>query len=375
MRGLAILEVLLRHLPSDYQSHIGALALNGGRGVDLFFCLSGFLMGRLIPTRLKSSESSSERPKDASRRFLISRAARVWPLYFAFLLAIGLGFPGIRSEATQALRQQWPLFVLFLANFKPMANIELSVVWSLCVEEFFYLLLFLLILGGPSNRFMKRSTRVAMIAIIGAGVFRWVLSRPMQAFLAPADLHYFYYFSTPARIDQPFFGLLAGLLSLRFYPANHTILSQKLRDLPKVFPRIAYVFFWLVLIAVELSPLSGAEIYYHSLNGMVISSALLGLTICDSRLRPGEFPTWCSPLLAPLAALGRVSFAVYLIHLPVRYWLNSVHLVEPDPLASRTSILIYVGWFFGLSILIAWILSIVLERPLRQKIRVRFGAA
>jgi peptidoglycan/LPS O-acetylase OafA/YrhL len=134
LRGLAILLVLFFHgmAPPLHGELSGAgkfmLAVSqfGWVGVNLFFVLSGFLItGILIDTRNRH---------DYFRRFYIRRALRILPAFYAFLVILLLG--GWISWHFLLLS------ALFLANCAPLLGVPLQYgpLWSLAVEEHFYLL-------------------------------------------------------------------------------------------------------------------------------------------------------------------------------------------------------------------------------------------
>lgn len=135
LRGIAIAAVLLYH-GFFWSQGIGGLVgvarlfvlatLPGWLGVNLFFVLSGFLItGILLDTR---------RTSDYYRRFYVRRALRILPAYYAILLLLAV------------LRAASPGFLIFsifyLSNLAPLFGVAASypVLWSLAVEEHFYLL-------------------------------------------------------------------------------------------------------------------------------------------------------------------------------------------------------------------------------------------
>jgi peptidoglycan/LPS O-acetylase OafA/YrhL len=134
LRGLAILLVLffhgiappLRAELSGAGKFIFELSQFGWVGVNLFFVLSGFLItGILIDTR--------NRP-DYFRRFYIRRALRILPAFYACLVILLLGgFISWRFLLVSAV---------FLANTAPLLGVPLQYgpLWSLAVEEHFYML-------------------------------------------------------------------------------------------------------------------------------------------------------------------------------------------------------------------------------------------
>jgi len=134
IRGIAIMLVLFFHGMSPPLSpelsrggkFILAVSQHGSAGVNLFFVLSGFLItGILIDSRNHAGYY---------RRFYIRRALRILPAFYATLLILLVG--GWISWRFLALS------VLFLANTTPLLGVPLQYgpLWSLAVEEHFYML-------------------------------------------------------------------------------------------------------------------------------------------------------------------------------------------------------------------------------------------
>src|SRR5579862_7247712 len=135
IRGLAVLGVLLVH-GFYYVTGVGvfhsALAktviyasMPGRMGVNLFFVLSGFLItGILIDSRNEPNYY---------QRFYIRRALRILPVYYLLLCVLLL----IRTSNWQFVA----FSAVYLSNFAPLFGVPLaySVLWSLAVEEHFYL--------------------------------------------------------------------------------------------------------------------------------------------------------------------------------------------------------------------------------------------
>ena len=135
LRTAAIVLVIGNHLavggselaPSPVWSF--TLFRYGWTGVDLFFVLSGFLIGRQLQRELQRTGSVKV------PRFLLRRGLRIWPLYFAWIafLALALG----------KWRGMWP-DLTFLSNY---FQGQVSGGWSLSTEEQFYLVVPLLLLA------------------------------------------------------------------------------------------------------------------------------------------------------------------------------------------------------------------------------------
>ncbi len=162
MRAIAIIWVLFFHAQIlGLGTPSLAFTQLGWMGVDLFFVLSGFLIG---------SQWLGSCEKDASPSFLsfyLRRAFRILPAYLV-VVAVYFGLPSLRE--TKEIQPLWQ-FLTFTENllidfYHPKA---FSHVWSLCVEEHFYLLfplISLLILKRKSFSF----TLSVCAAVVMAGM-------------------------------------------------------------------------------------------------------------------------------------------------------------------------------------------------------------
>lgn len=141
LRGVACLLVLFFHgLGNRYviqnvnlpERLLVRLSSFGWTGVNLFFVLSGFLItGILLDTRDRT---------DFYRRFYIRRALRILPAYYGILILVAVAWRVGVSDRPNS----WSFLALstiYLANMTPLFGvpIEFGVLWSLAVEEHFYL--------------------------------------------------------------------------------------------------------------------------------------------------------------------------------------------------------------------------------------------
>jgi peptidoglycan/LPS O-acetylase OafA/YrhL len=144
LRFFAFLKVFLLHLPITAFPVFNYLKSGGGIGVDFFFVLSGFLITYII------LEEKSLTGKLNLRNFLIRRILRIWPLFYlmilvAFLTPYIISLAGLTSS-NEGYQPNWLMSCLFLENYKMMfshsePNVSpLGVMWSLCVEEHFYII-------------------------------------------------------------------------------------------------------------------------------------------------------------------------------------------------------------------------------------------
>ncbi len=132
LRALAVLAVVWHHTrPSDVTSPIGT---RGYLGVDVFFVLSGFLITTLL------LREERERGRIALGRFWARRALRLFPLWYALLLALTGVFLFVTPDVPMAAPfiDELAFHATYTSDFIIGATL-LSISWSLAVEEQFYL--------------------------------------------------------------------------------------------------------------------------------------------------------------------------------------------------------------------------------------------
>jgi len=173
LRGVAILLVFGRHLEMPRPGGpVGVVAdawfRIGWLGVDLFFVLSGFLIGGLLVAELQ------RHGKIDITRFLVRRGLKIYPAYFVFLGYVAL-MPVLKAllkggDAGAILTDKWHALwpnLLFLQNY--IGTNPIGHTWTLAVEEHFYLLL-----------------PFALAALAVTGRIRWLV--PLCALMVPVFL-------------------------------------------------------------------------------------------------------------------------------------------------------------------------------------------
>jgi peptidoglycan/LPS O-acetylase OafA/YrhL len=145
LRGIAILLVLIfhgvseQHFASSFLSRLRVVGRMGWTGVDLFFVLSGFLIGGIL---LDVRQSSSY-----FKTFYARRAYRILPVYFVVLALFSLRFFFPVAGPLGGFSQSpvpWFSYLTFTQNIWMMlvgslGAGTLAATWSLAVEEQFYL--------------------------------------------------------------------------------------------------------------------------------------------------------------------------------------------------------------------------------------------
>ncbi len=205
MRGIAILWVMLFHFrfmitlphilywPSRY----------GWMGVDLFFVLSGYLIGsQLLRPYLKGGAPSLG-------GFYFRRAFRILPAYLT-VLAFYFAIPWFREAP--GISPAWQ-FLTFTENVRINYAVDqaFSHVWSLCVEEHFYLVLPLLILFLMRKpRFSKAVTLILGILAFGIAIRGYIYLHQLRPLLLAGDNDFYLLYTE--RIYYPTYTRLDGLL-------------------------------------------------------------------------------------------------------------------------------------------------------------------
>lgn len=143
---------------------------NGSLGVNFFFVLSGFLITYLliVEKNLKGQINLGA--------FYVRRMLRIWPLYFFCVFFGFFAFPVLKEMFGQVPDEtaQLPMYLSFLANFDYIQNTPdagiLSLLWSIAVEEQFYLIWPALLFFVP----VKKYPYVFLIVLIACLVYRFI---------------------------------------------------------------------------------------------------------------------------------------------------------------------------------------------------------
>lgn len=161
-RAIAIIAVVFYHF-DGYLPY-------GYLGVDLFFVISGLLVGGIL-TKIFLSEEKINLPK-----FLLQRGFKIWPSYYFFfafgsLIAYFL-FRNISPEVLVPFNEI-KRYIFFYENYIGVpTHLAFDHVWSLCVEEHFYILLPIgLIFLGLLFKNRKRALFIFLVIVIILGFF------------------------------------------------------------------------------------------------------------------------------------------------------------------------------------------------------------
>lgn len=173
LRFLAFLAVFFEHIAfdnlvkTDNPAYINlefGFLYRGYLGVGLFFVLSGFLISYLL------IQEKENKGKINIKNFYIRRILRIWPLYFMVLIIGFILMPILDSNLQNDVSKSL-YYLLFAANFNwinygDTINHVLVPMWSISIEEQFYLVFPLVLFFVPSKHILKVIIAVIIVSII-----------------------------------------------------------------------------------------------------------------------------------------------------------------------------------------------------------------
>ena len=305
LRALAVLAVIIYHVDVNY--------LPGGfLGVDLFFVLSGYLISSLIIKEYRKTGSLN------LYNFYIRRARRLLPAVY-FMITVGLVVMVLFNEVLLRKSHLDAIFgYIYSSNWWYIfhkldyfdsfgAQSPFKHLWSLAIEEQFYMifpLLFLLI-----NRKKKSKDGTYKLNKNFLYVVLGLILVSLIAHILLFDINNIsrIYFGTDTRA----FSLLVGVVGAILYP------MEKLHAKETPQQNIMYSVVSLVSIATLITVMIYTSEYNTWLyRGGFLLVAILGLIVIISS---GKQHTLMSRLLSfkPVVFIGKISYSLYLWHFPI----------------------------------------------------------
>ncbi|GAB5562469.1 MAG: acyltransferase [Synoicihabitans sp.] len=332
----------------EWTFHWGYLGHFGYYGVELFFVLSGFLIGRILFRKGEDLSSSRE-----LRRFWARRWFRTLPAYFLFLLlnlAVAIWVFPQKLKVPDVLG-----YVVFIQNFADYGVTFFGESWSLAVEEWFYLLFPLL-----GWLLLRAKLRGDQALLISGGLFylfstwyRWQLSADPQVqwTVEPRVV-------TIARFDAMMVGIFSAWMSLR-----HTGAFQRLRYPAAIVGMVILGAAYTTLFAPdeEQSRWFGSTLRFN-----LVSFGFACLLPWGRYLQT----TGSVKLDAAIRSIACWSYAMYLSHMLVVQFITRRWL--PDYAAEAWQGYLGLGLLWGLTIGISALVYRGFERPLTS-LRDRFA--
>lgn len=311
LRALAIVFVFMYHYMVfvSHEATFGWASTVGWVGVDLFFVLSGYLIAdQLLRGTLRGRQLSLP-------AFYARRALRTWPVFWLVLAAYFL-FP--ESLGGRTPPPLWR-FLSFTQNLGLQPGTAFSHAWSLCIEEQFYLVLPLALLGWLRCGARPPHAWGALALLLAVGVGARTLLWNTYGLEADGRLAGYYphvYYATLCRFDEFLPGIALALLKHLHPHAWGRVV---------VYPRAVLA----AALAATLAVLWGVYRHYYvddvgygffmsAFGYSLVAIAFGGLVL--AALCPGG---WLARTRIPGATpLARWSYAIYLTHKPIAFVLQ-----------------------------------------------------
>jgi peptidoglycan/LPS O-acetylase OafA/YrhL len=359
MRVIAILSVIQYHVTTilTYETKLtmdrswAMTSMTIFFGMDLFFILSGFLIGTIL---LRSVETAGF---VNVRRFWLRRAFRTFPAYYVVLTLLVL-VEGMNDSQRHHL---W-LEYAYLSNYAPVHRDDLVMLWgwSLSLEEQFYLSVPFLFLGLSKLR--SDRGRLALLGTFWASalVVRLVLFHRHPGWSAQ-ELYDNLYFRTHSRFDTLVCGIMLAYVQQRWGPALTRWLEAPWARATLALP--SFGFLWLLLYPWMFGE---KELLLMRVFSWGTFTSLMYFGWVLLLLNGGD--GWVQRVLgAPFwRRVATLGYGVYLVHIPM-----CDHVVAP---AARSLVKAWhwpmaVVWplsvlaLFVVSLGAAYVLHVVVEKP------------
>ncbi len=335
-------------------------AINGDKGVDVFFVMSGFLItGILLRTYAKLGHLNL-------KNFYIRRYLRLTPVYY-FMLAVYFLIGAPNSENV------WANF-LYINNFTDYKTQAAGWTWSLAVEEQFYFIYPLILIA------ILKWTKRPGYCLVGLFVLSFIVNAGIvlsdaQLSTTPFsqvysnDGYYNHYFTVLYdNLYTRFGGLVVGCIAayvMHYYPEQlksemNGSLGLSLTLLSLI---IIALFMTLPLYLPKYDAYGWLHILYdvsnHTLFAVGIGLLILAMILQEHRLAKALSWFFSLKFWYPIATL---SYSLYLIHLMVM--VSVIPTVMQNPDYSMGQVLLYGGLISsGISFAIAALMYLFIEKP------------
>ncbi len=302
LRFFAFFKVFFLHIPLEGdQPVLSFLKSGGGIGVTFFFVLSGFLI-----TYILSYEKLHVGHINIGK-FFLRRSFRIWPLFFLVVGIVAIIPYDIKQSIGlhmigNGYSFDWKYSFTFLENYKMLLEdnqpktTPLSVFWSLCIEEHFYILWMLVIFLIPAKRIP--------LFLICSIIISWI-----ARYLEPGITHNDRIMNQEILTNLDNFAI--GGLPAYFVAKNYERVAAFIMGIPS-WTKYAYLFLALVAVIFQTTIFPITNIMVFDIFRPTLIALLFVGIICvfipqDSKIRINDNNI--------LSKLGRISYGLYVYHL------------------------------------------------------------
>jgi peptidoglycan/LPS O-acetylase OafA/YrhL len=284
-------------------------------GVDIFFVLSGFLISGLL---------IDEFSRTGGIRYLRFFARRVLRLLPPLVICIALTLAWA-SKQGEDLREYVKPLVAALLNFYNWLVVygeigppQIGHLWSLSVEEQLYILLALIFV--VISIIKKQERLFLVLAIVSFLLISWsFVSR--HSLVSHGAVWERLYFATDHRFGEFFCGVLTQIYRLKHCERQTTF--------SKIITYPALVFLLIYSTRIELGN------FFHYPVGSLLTSIATASVILASTYEGSLASRFFS--LRFFSSIGKISYSMYLVHVPVFYAMSSLAFSGKDKLAVAMS--------------------------------------
>lgn len=328
-RFVAAIAIVISHFNKDlflYQiNYISDIFLRANVGVSYFFILSGFIM--IVAYHKKNQIDYLD--------FYKNRFARIYPLYIVGLLLY------LITKSSNFSVYKLILYLFGIQSWIPGEALVLNFPgWSISVEFLFYLLFPLLY----NRYYSKQNKSIWVIAII-----IWVITQVFSNFYVGSSWyegphtksHEFGFYFPLLHLNEFLIGNLAGM----FFVRHH---KQKNYDL------LVILLFAAILLALIFIPLN-----FHNGLMAVLFIPLIILISYNNGFLTKIFS------LKPLEYLGEISYAIYIVHIPILYIIREVLKWKHQLLDINLVFWIYIA----VLLIVSALFYQCVEKPLRDYLK------
>lgn len=337
LRGVLAMIVVVAHYFGEVAHGFAGLTL-AWIAIRMFFVLSGFLMANIILQHLSSPNFFAA--------FYIRRACRTLPVYLVLLAIVFTAAHLFRDAAWMEAERVMPLwsFLTFTQGFVMISRGDFGIdwltpTWTLTVEEQFYLVAPLICLLTPRRH---------LLAVLGAMV---VVSIGFRAMAFETDLmpSMAGLVILPAAMHSMFLGMIAAVL-LRSGRIDWVRWDIVLRGAPIVLLGVVFALKWI----------DGASYRWFELAGVPLVSVACACYLMAIVRNAPEADSLRSP---SLKVLGRLSYSIYLLHMPVLGLAHGLVLgARPDIGTPVQVVVTLVAVVIALAL--AWLVNRYIEQPM-----------
>jgi len=287
IRAIAVIMVVFSHWTIIGSSSIFPW---GSIGVTIFFVLSGFLITNILLNKKKEIEDNSIKgiKVTAIAKFMMRRALRIFPLYYMILILLFFGTKILPNP----IPKDWKYYALYVENYlfyfkQAYPGGKLSPMWSLAVEEQFYLIWPWLIFF-----ISKKNIKYVLVSGIIISIVSLVL---LPLILEKKD---FINFLTPSCFDSFCWG---GFLSFTF-----VYKKENLENFSRLFRTLG-----LISITLYVSLLC-FNVSFDFISRSLLSIFITWILSIIIINKTGKLNTLFSNKI--LMSIGKVSYGIYLLH-------------------------------------------------------------